>query len=134
MYTLWYYDYNNNIRCQHVCNRPTTIGCQEDHTFCSKCLDKYYGDNQTKSCPMCRQRELKKEKIKISKQSQRVINSLKMKCALQHKYDISENKDEDKCDWKGDLANLLYHIVNGCPCAIVMCLDCREKMKRVKLN
>ena len=110
------------------------IGCNQDHIFCKQCLDQYYDDNQIKSCPVCRETGLKRETLKISRSTERVINSLKIQCPLQLQQDESNNiYDFYECNCKGEFGDVSKHIRQDCPLKIVACNNCLEKMERGKL-
>ena len=120
-------------RCQYVFKNAASISCDSDHLFCKSCLDEYFGDNELKSCPQCRQEGLNKNNIKLSQFNDRIINSFKIKCSLQMKEE-EEKVAIGKCEWNGDLLSLDNHINNNCPLKLIKCKYCNKNKKRFQLE
>ena len=115
-------------------NKPTQIGCVQDHLFCKECLDKYYENNTIKSCPVCREEGLAKGQLRLSRSTERLLNLLQVSCPLQHKQNELDFYHLYECKWEGQFENLSKHIDENCPLKIIACQDCTEKMQRGQLR
>lgn len=102
-------------------NKPTAIGCKNEHLFCKVCLDKYFINNiSQKCCPQCKVNGLSKQTITEAQFVSRLVNKLKVKCKL-------------GCVWTGTLGDLDSHEKNHCLLFQVKCKHCEKYMSRSEL-
>jgi len=93
------------------------------HTFCSKCLNQLFKNNNNEpiKCPQTRT-PFTKDQIGPNRALRDLISQLKVACVLKHK----------GCNWQGSYAQLEQHLKNECRKVKLRCLNsgCNFMKKR----